>query len=164
MMGDITLNPFAMYMYSKDASQWASTTNNEEVKVFFLGGSLDYSTDMFSAWFTGIYETGTADAAGAGEDLDVAAGLAAAGGAYNMDSLSIHAQVFYATGDDDPDDDEANDFYVPKGQSYYWAEIMGYGTIDNAVSAGSPSDQISDIIAFNVGVDIPFDKLTLSID
>ena len=164
MMGDITLNPFAMYMYSKDASQWASTNNNEEVKVFFLGGSLDYSTDMFSAWFTGIYETGTADAAGAGEDLDIAAGLAAAGGAYNMDSMSIHAQVFYATGDDDPDDDEANDFYVPKGQSYYWAEIMGYGTIDNEVSAGSPGDAISDIIAFNVGVDIPFDKLTLSID
>ena len=164
IMGDIILNPFAMYMYSKDASQWASTNNNEEVKVFFLGGSLDYSTDMFSVWLTGIYETGSADAAGAGEDLDVVAGLAAAGGAYNMDSMSIHAQVFYATGDDDPDDDEANDYYVPKGRSYYWAEIMGYGTIDNEVSAGSPGDQVSNIIAFNVGVDIPFDKLTLSID
>ena len=162
-MGDIKLNPFGMYMYSKDASQWSSTNNNEEVKVFFLGASLDYSTDMFSVWFTGIYETGSADAM-VGEDLDIAAGLAVVGGAYNMESLSIHAQAFYATGDDDPDDDEANDYYVPKGRSYYWAEIMGYGTIDQEVSAGSPSDQVSNIVAFNVGVDIPFDKLTLSID
>ena len=163
IMGDININPHLMYIKSEDASAWSSTNNNEEVGVYLLGVSVDYAADNFSAWFTGLYEGGSADVV-AGEDLDVAAGLVAAGGAYNMDSLSIHGQAFYATGDDDPTDDEANDFYVPNGQSYYWAEIMGYGTIDQAVSAGSPGDQISNIIAFNVGVDIPFDKLTLTVD
>jgi hypothetical protein len=118
---------------------------------------------MFSAWFTGIYEAGSVDLT-SGDDLDVAATLAAVGGSFNMDALSIHAQAFYATGDDDPDDGDANDFYVPKGASYYWAEIMGYGSIDNAVSAGSSGDQITNITALNVGVDVPLDKLTLTVD
>ena len=59
---------------------------------------------------------------------------------------------------------EAAAFFVPAGQSYYWAEIMGMGVFDDKASAGSPGDAISNIIAFNVGVDFPMDKLTLSLD
>jgi len=162
-MGELKLNPFVMYAKSEDASAWASTNANEAVDVFFLGLSVDYAADMFSAWFTGIYETGSVDMV-SGDDLDVAASLAAVGGSFNLDALSIHAQAFYATGDDDANDGDANDFYVPKGASYYWAEIMGYGLIDNSVSAGSPADQITNIMALNVGVDVPLDKLTLTVD
>jgi len=171
-MGDIKLNPFFMYAKSEDASAWSATNSNEAVDVYFLGLSVDYAAEMFSAWFTGIYEGGTVTATddatvwgdNAGEDLDVAASLVAAGGSFNLDALSIHAQAFYATGDDDTEDTDLNDYYVPKGRSYYWAEIMGYGLIDNSVSAGSPGDQVSNIMAFNVGVDVPLDKLTLTVD
>ena len=163
-MGDIKLNPFFMYAKSEDASAWSATNANEGVDVYYLGLSVDYAADMFSVWFTGIYEGGTVEMAGGGDDLDVAASLAAVGGSFSLDALSIHAQAFYATGDDDPNDTDANDYYVPKGRSYYWAEIMGYGLIDQAVSAGSPGDQVSNIMAFNVGVDVPLDKLTLTVD
>jgi hypothetical protein len=162
-MGDIKINPHLLYVMSTDASAWSYTNNNEEVGVYFLGVSVDYAADMFSAWFTGIYEAGSVDTT-SGDSLDVAASLAAAGGSFNLDALSIHAQAFYATGDDDANDGDANDFYVPKGASYYWAEIMGYGMIDQAVSNGSPGDQITNIMAFNVGVDVPLDKLTLTVD
>jgi len=171
-MGDIKLNPFFMWVKSEDASNWSATNANADTNVIFLGLSADYAADMFSVWFTGIYETGTVkttdDAAVWGdiadEDITVAASLVAAGGSFNLDALSIHAQAFYATGDDDETDKDANNFYVPKGASYYWAEIMGYGTIDQDVSNGSPGDQITNIMAFNVGVDIPMDKLSVSVD
>jgi len=162
-MGDLKINPHLMYIASSDASAWSSTNANEEVSVYYLGVSVDYAADMFSAWFTGIYEAGSVDLT-SGDDLDVAATLAAVGGSFNMDALSIHAQAFYASGDDDTGDGDANDFFVPKGASYYWAEIMGYGSIDQAVSAGSPADQITNITALNVGVDVPMDKLTLTVD
>jgi hypothetical protein len=163
-MGDIKLNPFFMYVKSEDAQNWGSTTDNEGVDVYYLGLSVDYSADMFSAWFTGIYEGGTVDQISTDEELNISATLAAVGGTFNMDAVSIHAQAFYATGDDDANDDEGTDFFVPKGQSYYWAEIMGYGLIDQDVSAGAPGDQIGNIMAVNVGVDIPLDKLSLTVD
>ena len=162
-MGDLKLNPFVMYMTSKDASAWSATNANEAADVFFVGLNGDWSTDMLSVWFTGIYETGTVEVVG-GDELDVAAYLFAAGASVNLDALSVHGQFFYASGDDDENDDEANDYYVPKGRSYYWAEIMGYGVFDDQVSAGSPGDQISNIMAFNVGVEFPLDKLTLAAD
>ena len=164
-MGDLKINPHLLYAKSADASAWSATDDviYAELAVYYLGVSVDYAADMFSAWFTGIYEAGTADLA-TGDSLDVAATLAAAGGSFNMDALSIHAQAFYASGDDDTTDGDINSFWAPAGASYYWAEIMGYGAIDEAVSAGSPADAITDIMAINVGVDIPMDKLTLTVD
>ncbi|MFO7715721.1 hypothetical protein [Desulfosarcina sp.] len=162
-MGDLKLNPFVMYMTSEDASAWSATNANEAADVFFVGLNGDWSTDMLSVWVTGIYETGKVEMVG-GDELDVAAYLFAAGASVNLDAMSVHGQFFYASGDDDENDDEANDYYVPKGRSYYWAEIMGYGVFDDQVSAGSPGDQISNIMAANVGVEFPLDKLTLGAD
>jgi hypothetical protein len=162
-MGDLKINPHFLYAMSADGSAWSSTNANEAIGVYYLGVSVDYAADMFSAWFTGIYEAGTVDLA-SGDSLDVAANLVALGGSFNLDALSIHAQAFYATGDDDASDGDANDSYVPKGASYYWAEIMGYGSVDQAVSNGSSGDQITNITALNVGVDVPMDKLSLTVD
>ena len=162
-MGDLSLNPHLVYATSSDGSAWGTTSAYESVAIYYLGVSVDYAADMFSAWFTGILESGSVDAVG-GDSMDVAASLVAVGGSFNMDALSIHAQAFYATGDDDAGDDEITAFFFPKGASYYWAEIMGYGMIDQDVSAGSPADQITNITALNVGVDIPLDKLSLTVD
>jgi len=163
-VGELKLNPFILYMTSADASSWTSTSDFEAVDVDFLGVNGDFGTDMFSVWFTAIYEAGSMDDLASGDSIDVAAMLGAVGGSMNLDAMSVHGQFFYATGDDDAGDDEYNEFFVPKGASYYWAEIMGYGVFDDQVSAGSPGDQIKDIMAFNVGVEFPMDKLTLGLD
>jgi hypothetical protein len=75
-MGDIKINPHLLYAKSADASAWGSTNSNEAVDVYYLGVSVDYAADMFSAWFTGILASGTVEMT-SGDDLDVAAYLSA---------------------------------------------------------------------------------------
>jgi len=41
---------------------------------------------------------------------------------------------------------------VPAGQSYYWAEIMGWGIIDNQASANACGTAVTNLLAANVGV------------
>jgi len=179
-MGDMKLNPFILLATSAGGgevnadNEWTGYGNGvgwDALSVYYLGVNVDYNADMFSAWLTGIYSAGSVDvaddyqAAYGTDSFDVAAYLFAFGGAVNLDAVSVHGQLFYATGDDDDlSDDEASNFFVPAGQSYYWAEIMGFGSFDDQVSNGSPGDAISNVMAFNVGVDLPMDKLTLSVD
>ena len=151
-VGDgMTLTPNLVYIYSKNASQWGSTTANEEVRVYFLGVDADMSLDMGSLWFTGIYEGGDVDMI-TGNSMDVKAWLCALGATIDAGAAEIHGQAFYATGDDPDTVDEIEAFYVPRGRSYYWSEIMGMGTFDNQTSANSPGDQIMNIMAANIGV------------
>ena len=90
--------------------------------------------------------------------------LLAFGGKIDAGPADIHGQVFYATGDDSTTTD-AEAFYVPKGRSYYWAEIMGLGVFDNQASSGSCADQISNIMAANIGVGVKAsDKLKITAD
>jgi len=163
-MDSTTINPYLMYVSSKDASSWAKTSGNEDVNVYFLGLDLDVNLGAGSVWFTGIYEGGEVDLVG-GDTIDVAAYVAALGGSVKAGGADIHGQVFYATGDDDGGDSDAEDFFVPQGQSYYWSEIMGYGTFDNQVSANSPADQVSNILAANIGATFkPMDDLSITAD
>ena len=61
--------------------------------------------------------------------------------------------------------DKAEAFFIPRGQSYYWAEIMGLGLFDNQWSANSPGDKISNIMAGNLGVGFKAtDKLKFTFD
>jgi len=42
---------------------------------------------------------------------------------------------------------------------------MGLGTFDNALSAGSPGDKITNLVAFNLGATMkPMDKLKVAVD
>jgi hypothetical protein len=159
------LNPFVMYIYSKDASGWASLSGNKAVDVFFLGVSVDAAFNFGSVWFSGIYETGSADSIYGGDSYDVSAYAVVAGVSVNAGAAEIHGQIIYATGDDDLTDKDAKAFYVPQGQSYYWSEIMGFGIFDNQVSANACADQVSNLQALNVGVTFsPMEKLTLTLD
>ena len=165
----MTITGSLLYVTSEDASAWLS--GNEKVAVSFLGVDLDMSFDSLSVWFTGILESGSADttalaqAAGAPDSIDINAMLLAAGATFNMGAFDIHGQVFSATGDDDWTDDDAKAFYVPGGQSYYWAEIMGMGTFDNQSSNGSCANGISNIMAMNVGIGYKIsDTLSLTVD
>ncbi|SLM29317.1 conserved exported hypothetical protein [Desulfamplus magnetovallimortis] len=189
--GDIKVNPILLWATSDDISTWNPAIQGtgidysfngvnpkindvladaEDMNVVFLGLDVDANMGAASVWFTGLYETGSIDNA-AGEDLDVSAYLAAAGVDVGLGMANIHGQIFYASGDDiEENDNELNEFWVPSqgswyGQSYYWAEIMGYGMMDDMVSNGSCGDKISNIIAYNFGATVkPMDKLKLSAD
>ena len=151
-MGDaMKLTPTLVYVYSKDASAWGRTTANETVKVYFVGLDADVNLDMGSVWFTGSYEGGDVEMV-TGDSLDVSAWLVAVGATIDAGAADIHGQIFYATGDEADTDDEVEAFFVPAGQSYYWSEIMGLGIFDNQASSGSCADQISNIMAANIGV------------
>ncbi|PID73315.1 MAG: hypothetical protein CSB33_04460 [Desulfobacterales bacterium] len=160
----MSLNPFFLYAYSKDASSWPSTASYEKMRLFYAGLNLDVTaSDIAAIWFTGIYQGGDADTIGGG-CVDFAAYLLAAGLDLDFSRVNFHMQAFYATGDDDADKDMET-FFVPKGQSYYWAEIMGFGIFDREVSANSPGDQIGNIMASNIGLKFKAsDKLSISCD
>lgn len=167
--GNISLAPTLAFIYSKDASKWSAMTGNKEVQVYIAGLDADMKFGpMGSAWFTGIYEGGKADLIATTTSVksaDVSAYLLALGGAVNIGPMDIHGQIFYATGDNNATDTKVDNFFVPRGQMYYWAEIMGYGIFDNQATAGSPADQISNIMAANIGVGYKIsDKLKLTGD
>jgi len=162
--GKNAVKPLLGYIYSKDASKWASTTGNKELKAYFVGLDADVDFGMGSAWFTGLYEGGSADLI-SGASQDVKAYLLALGGKVNLGALDIHGQVFYATGEDRDSKDTTEAFFVPRGQSYYWSEIMGLGIFDNQASKNSCADKISNITAANLGVGFKAsDKLSFAFD
>ena len=163
--GKTTLTPTFVYIYSKDASKWPMTTGNKAVSVYFAGTDFDVKFDNGSAlWFTGLYEGGSADLLN-GKKMDVKAYLVALGGTAKFGAFDVHGQAFWATGDDRNTTDSAEAFYVPRGQMYYWAEIMGYGLFDNQASANSCADKISNIQAVNIGIGLKAtDKLSFKAD
>lgn len=163
--GNLALTPTVAYIYSKDASKWPETTGNKSVNVYFAGADVDWKfAGGSSLWFTGIYEGGDADLLTGGK-VDVKAHLLALGGTVKFGAFDVHGQAFWATGDDRTTTGDAEAFYVPRGQMYYWAEIMGYGLSDNQASANSPADKISNIRAFNIGAGFKAtDKLAFRAD
>jgi hypothetical protein len=141
----LNINPYILY----DKEQSTKTDN------VYIGADVDMKINKISLWGTLIYETGTL------YDQDNNGFLVAAGG----DEGLVHGQVFYASGDKDANDDKNKMFVSPRGRSYYWAEIMGYGIFDNVVSNNAPADAISNVFAANLGVTVkPMDKLTLTGD
>ena len=172
-IGDMfKINPYFLYIYSSDASGWdrlvrpdASLPGNiDSYKSWYLGLDADADFGPASAWMTFIYNGGSIDRV-VGQSLDNGGWLGALGGAFDLGMFDIHGQGFYATGDDDPRDDNQDAFFVPQGQSYYWSEIMGYGIFDNQASNNSPADQISNIWAVNLGATVkPMDKLKVRFD
>ncbi|MEZ4526025.1 MAG: hypothetical protein R2941_08925 [Desulfobacterales bacterium] len=171
-IGDnIKINPYGLYAYSDNASKWTQVgalSNVEELNMWFAGLDVDLKFDMFSAWFTGIYQGGDMTVLGTDVSRDFAAWLAAAGFSMDMNWGGLHGQFFYATGQD-PDEEDFERFWVPRGQSYYWSEIMGYGIFGDTsyanVSRNACADQISDVMAANFGVTVkPADKLKITVD
>lgn len=140
-----------------------------DMQVWYLGLDVDATFGNTSVWGTFIYSGGDAEAqiAGATVETDLKGWLAAAGADVKLtDMFSVHGEIFYATGDDDNDNDSEEFASIP-GQSYYWSEIMGLGMFDMGagVSNNSPGAQISNIIAANLGVSFaPMEKLNLTAD
>jgi len=171
--GAASIKPIFMYAYSKDISKFDNFYTNpfgtltpKKTSIWYLGVDVDANVGPASVWFTGLYEGGKVDVTDvtATESVDIKAYLLGAGASADIQAINLHGQLFYASGSKDTDTDFKT-FWVPAGQSYYWAEIMGYGIFDNQVSAGSPADQIGNVMAGNVGVTVkPMPKLSLTGD
>ncbi|MDD2390389.1 MAG: hypothetical protein PHP23_11730 [Desulfobacterales bacterium] len=164
----MTITPYVLYVKSGDANSWAAggMAGYDTVDLYYLGVDFDAKFDAASVWFTGIYETGSADVIATGNSDDVSAYVFTVGAGYDLDAMNLHGQIFYASGQDltsTSTDQEA--FFVPAGQSYYWAEIMGLGILDNQASAGSCGDTVSNLIAYNLGASFKaMDNVTLKAD
>jgi len=164
--GMVDINPYIMYLYSKDGSAWLGDADIDDVNSWYLGIDVDANLEIVSLWATGIYQGGSYDLKSGGESGDFKGWLAALGGAFNINIFDIHAQGFYASGDDvDEPGDDIKTFTPPQGRSYYWSEIMGLGIFDFQTSNNSPGDGISNIWAANLGTTLkPMDKLKVAFD
>ncbi len=163
-VGNFSINPYLMMVKSADISGFLDDQTSEAASINYIGVDLDAPIGPASLWLTAISESGSIDQV-AGDSVDISATLFALGASMPLGPASLHAELFTATGDDADTTDEREDFWVPGGDSYYWAEIMGYGTFDVQVSAGSPANHISNIMAFNIGASFkPMDKMKISAD
>jgi hypothetical protein len=173
-MGDaLTLKPYALYWMSDNLEAYQDSGRFQQAlgvnplddaDLFYFGLDADLKLDVVSLFFTGIYQMGTADFQN-GNDTDIQSYLLNAGASMNLGPAELHGQAFYATGDDDAEDDDVDSFFVIEGASHYWAEIMGYGVFDFYTSAGAPADQISNVWAANIGATFKLtDKLSLTGD
>jgi hypothetical protein len=152
-MDNLTINPFLLWYYSDNATGLYAMNDLSEYQI---GANVDFKVDPFSLWFTGIYQGGEYDVAATNVNMDVNAFLLAGGAKTSIGPVGIHGELFYASGDDDPTDTDDNAFGGPTqgtgvGQSYYWSEIMGLGIFDNQGSNGSSANQVSNIVAGNIG-------------
>ncbi|MDY0132802.1 MAG: hypothetical protein RBR53_09040 [Desulforegulaceae bacterium] len=178
---NMRINPYFVWSYMNDGEyDYLNNFTEQKFKDFNvanLGVDVDFAlNEDINLWFTGIYQFGKADVRSATFDLDnkkysskeidISAFLIAFGGNMDVEGIDLHGQFFYASGDDKDLDGDYKAFGdLTQGQSYYWAEIMGYGMVDNQWSAGSCGDKISDIMAFNFGASMsPMEKLTVGAD
>ncbi len=165
----LTVNPYLLYITSEDASEEPSGIFSayENLDAFYIGIDVDAKFNAADLWLTAVYQGGDADLSAGGSE-DFKAWLAAIGASVDLGSADVHGQIFYATGDDDPTDDDIETFIGPEGQSYLWGLIMGhgYGWDDYDIfPPGSPGESVSNVIAANIGTTVmPMDKLTLDFD
>jgi len=175
-LGDTgAIQPFALWATSDDAEAYDATWPDsdvtlEDLDIFYLGFDADMNFDMVSVWLTAMYQFGEVDTLEEGS-ADVSAWLAAIGAKANFDTFDLHGQIFYASGDDDLDDDDVEAFIPLRGQDYHWAEIMGGGMFDNAGYSNNQSnnapgwDNITNVIAYNIGANFKvMDDLSLRAD
>ncbi|MBW1940725.1 MAG: alginate export family protein, partial [Deltaproteobacteria bacterium] len=164
----VTVNPYFLWITSDDARDWDA--DFDELDAYYIGVDLDAKLNAADVWLTAIYQGGEADdiTGPTKRSMDFSAWLAAAGASVDLGAANVHGQVFYASGDDDDNDDDIESFEGPEGQSYLWGLIMGhgYGWDDyDEVSAHSPGEEIGNIMAVNIGTTVtPMEKLTVDFD
>jgi hypothetical protein len=173
-----SLNPFVIYGYASEggtgdslstygANAIAAGNIDDGTSVYWVGANADFTLGPAALWLTGVYQGGTLDST-VQDDIDVKAYLVAGGVSMPLGPAEIHGQAFYASGDDDAADNDAEAFFGigggGRGWAYYWSEIMGNGVFDEQISAGATVD-VSNLWAANIGASIsPMEKLKLTGD
>ncbi|MCE5276095.1 MAG: hypothetical protein ABFD70_13205 [Syntrophaceae bacterium] len=164
--GGATIAPIFLWTTSKDSVGFTGEAAYDKWNVYYFGGDVDAKAGPADVWFTGLYEFGTIKGFGATDNVDVSAYLLAAGFSADVEALNVHGQAFYVSGDSDDTDNDYEAFFVPAGQSYDWAAIMGgNGIFDNQNSVGSPGATPSNVMAVQLGATVkPMPKLSLTGD
>jgi hypothetical protein len=161
-----TLKPHVSYLTSEDVSRslakdapLAAIPGGTKLDLWSAGLEFDGKANIFDYGATAIYQWGTVDTKYWGRDkLNVNAYLFDLFGGVNLGPANIHAKGIYSSGTtkDDPKSGDWKAFINPgkkelTGASYYWAEIMGDGIVDNVSPVGSPGDKISNLWIGNLG-------------
>ena len=161
-----------MLKFSDDGQMWFANSNSRapeafnDINVYWLGVDLDYKLEGWNLWATAIYNGGDAEQVAANnQDLDFKGYLFGLGANGALGPVGLRGQFVYSSGDDNPNDNDNDAFFNPRGASYYWSEIMGYGIFDNQLPANSPGDQITNIWFIGGGVDYNvLESLKLNLD
>jgi hypothetical protein len=167
---NISLKPAINWLYSSGtvgdfAGLAGSAATSGELNRYTYGFDFDADFDAFSVWATAYGQAGDLEnGAYDGSDLDFKGYLAIVGGNVMLGPVDLHGQIIYASGDDDPLDDELESVSASSA-FYYWAEIIGLGIFDNDTPTGVPAGNIANITAGGIGVTLkPMDKLSLTTD
>jgi hypothetical protein len=165
-----SIRPYGVYSWSKrfqgaDAINGVSRIpDGNNADIYWLGLDADFTLGSVALYGSVVGSLGTLDGQDGADDTDLKGYVVLLGADIPIGPATIHTQGFYASGDAaEPERGSDVNGYVGLSDSYYWSEIMGYGTLDDvAVSAGSPGDKLTNIWAVNLGATIkPFDKLSI---
>jgi hypothetical protein len=163
------LRPYGVYSWSK-RFQGAGAINGvsylpdgNDASIYWLGLDTDLTLGSVALFGSVAYSGGTIDGQDGADDTDLSGYVVLLGADIPLGPATLHTKGFYASGDAaEPERGSDINGYVGLSDSYYWSEIMGYGSIDNQTSAGSPGDKLTNIWAVNLGATIkPFDKLSI---
>ena len=166
-----SIRPYIVYSWSKEFQGPAINggpplpAGGDDMDLTWIGVDGDFNLGPVVVFGSAAYVTGTVDDGFPTDDADIEGFVLLGGASVPLGPASVHGEIFYASGDDDLGDTDL-DGWIGLSDSYYWAEIMGFGEFDDvAVSAGSPGDKLTNIVAANIGATIkPFDKLSLTGD
>ena len=114
--------------------------DNKDFNLVVAALDVDYKADMFAVYFTGAFDIGEdkgldPDGDGTSDDVDYQGYYVTLGGTYNAtDMVSVGADFYLASGDDDPTDDDIDTFQTFGGisrPSYNMDETLFPGWFDD---------------------------------
>jgi hypothetical protein len=166
----VEIRPYGVYSWSK-RFQGAAAINGvsrlpdgNDASIYWLGLDTDLTLGSVALYGSVAYSGGTIDGDNGDDDTDLKGYVVLLGADVPLGPATLHTKNFYASGDAaEPERGSDVNGYVGLSDSFYWSEIMGFGTLDDvAVSAGSPGDKLTNIWAISIGATIkPFDKLSI---
>lgn len=116
--------------------------------LFDLGINLGYKMDWMNLFLNYVQNLGSFDNAITGDNEDYNGFMVEGGANFFYGPFTFNVGGFVASGDDDFEyatADQANGAYngfvYPQGRSHYWSEILGLGTLDNAVGYPGTGDR-----------------------
>jgi hypothetical protein len=144
---NIKIKPYLWYATSRGMNNgekswnlwWSDINQLSDLDMYYLGFDFDATMGDASIWFTTLYQAGSANIAQANADdwngigsVDFSGIAALGGGSLNLGKITLSGQLFFASGDDEKDD-KIEQFFSAEAGYYYWSEIMGLGSNDDAV-------------------------------
>jgi hypothetical protein len=130
-----------------------------KIGIFDLGatGIMQFGTARVNTGAIALARTGYSGATNTDVQACVHGYLFDLFGGVNLGPANIHAKGIYASGMEHYDTSgNVNQFFTfgPSagwGSSYYWAEIMGLGIVDNTAPMGAPGDKMTNLEVVNFG-------------